>query len=140
VILTDNDASRQEAIVRVSRYEIIADGDADLREINHIFNTTFPQLEHRSLNGFLLEELGRVPDQGERLERNGIRIEVLEASETQVLKARLQRTAAAAETASAQAADAARVETRGSGRALPTPAGERPAPTAPTAPAGLKGG
>lgn len=81
----------EEPILRISRNEIIADGDTDLREINHYFNTSFPQLEHRSLNGYLLEELGRVPTAGESLEREGILIEVLEATETQVLRARLRR-------------------------------------------------
>jgi CBS domain containing-hemolysin-like protein len=81
----------EEPILRVSRNEIIADGDTDLREINHHFNTSFPLLEQRSLNGYLLEELGRVPAVGESLEREGILIEVLEATETQVLRARLRR-------------------------------------------------
>jgi len=81
----------EEPLTRVSRNEVIAAGDADLREINHFFNTSFPLLEHRSLNGYLLEELGRVPVAGERLERDGIQIEVLEATETQVLRARLRR-------------------------------------------------
>jgi CBS domain containing-hemolysin-like protein len=85
----------EEPIVRVSRSEILAAGDADLREINHFFNISLPQLEHRSLNGYLLEELGRVPDAGETLERDGIVIEVLEASETQVIRARLRRAAPA---------------------------------------------
>lgn len=83
-----------EPILRLSRTEIVAAGDADLREINHFFNTALPQLEHRSLNGYLLEELGRVPDSGEQLERDGVRVEVLEATETQVVRARLTRTAA----------------------------------------------
>jgi CBS domain containing-hemolysin-like protein len=78
-------------ITRVSRTEIIAQGEVDLREINNFFHTAFPQLEHRSLNGYLLEELGRVPDAGETLEREGVLIEVLEASETQVVRARLRR-------------------------------------------------
>ena len=81
----------EEAMIRVSRTEIVAMGDADLREINHYFNTALPQLEHRSLNGYLLDELGRVPEAGEKLERDGVRIEVLEASDTQVLRARLRR-------------------------------------------------
>ena len=83
----------EDAITRVSRAEIIATGDVDLREINHFFNTALPQLEHRSLNGYLLEELGHVPEVGEALERDGVRIEVLEATDTQVLRARLRRTA-----------------------------------------------
>lgn len=78
-------------ITRVSRTEMIAEGDADLREINQFFHTAFPQLEHRSLNGYLLEEFGRVPETGETLEREGIFIEVLEATDTQVERARLKR-------------------------------------------------
>lgn len=81
----------EEPIIRISRNEIVAAGDADLREVNHFFNTSFPQLEHRSLNGYLLEELGCVPEPGEMLEREGIEIEVLEATETQVIRARLRR-------------------------------------------------
>ncbi len=81
----------EEPIVRINRNEILVDGVADLREINHFFNTSFPLLEHRSLNGYLLEELGRVPETGETIEREGVRIEVLRASDTQVKRARLRR-------------------------------------------------
>jgi putative hemolysin len=81
----------EDSITRISRNEILAWGDADLREINQYFGTALPQLEHRSLNGYLLEELGRVPEPGEKLEREGILIEVMEATETQVTQARLRR-------------------------------------------------
>ena len=84
-------------IVRVSRNEIIAEGDTEIREINHIFNTALPLLEHRSLNGYLMEELGRVPQPRETVERQGLIIEVLDASETQVLRARITRTASMTE-------------------------------------------
>jgi CBS domain containing-hemolysin-like protein len=94
-IVDETDVAK-DPITRISRTEIMARGDADLREINHYFNTALPQLEHRSLNGYLLEELGRVPEPGESLERDGIIIEVVEATETQVTRARLRRTETAA--------------------------------------------
>lgn len=81
----------EEAIVRIHKNEILVDGSADLREINHFFNTSFPLLEHRSLNGYLLDELGRVPEPREVVEREGVRIEVLVATDTQVTRARLTR-------------------------------------------------
>ncbi len=81
----------EEPIVRVHKNEILVDGSADLREINHFFNTSFPLLEHRSLNGYLLDELGRVPERREVIEREGVRIEVLDATDTQVTRARLTR-------------------------------------------------
>jgi CBS domain containing-hemolysin-like protein len=89
--IVDETDVAEEPITRVSRSEIIATGDVDLRELNHYFNTTLPQLEHRSLNGYLLEELGHVPEAGEALERDGVRIEVVEATETQVRRVRLRR-------------------------------------------------
>ncbi|MGQ0815286.1 MAG: hemolysin family protein [Gemmatimonadota bacterium] len=91
--ISDERDVEENLITRVSKSEIIASGDVDLREVNHIFNTAFPQLEHRSLNGYLFEELGRVPQTGEVLERDGVIIEVLEASETQLLRAQLRRVA-----------------------------------------------
>ncbi len=81
----------EEPLIRVSRTEIVVDAAIDLREINHAFNVSLPQLEYRSLNGLILEELGHVPAPGETIQQNGLRIEILEASETQVLRARLTK-------------------------------------------------
>jgi len=89
--IVDETDEPEEPIVRISRNEIFVHGSADLREINHFFNTAFPILEHRTLNGYLLEELGRVPDAGETVECVGIRIDILRASETAVTRARLRR-------------------------------------------------
>lgn len=94
--IVDEKDVAEDLITRVSRTEIIAQGDVDLREINQFFHTAFPLLEHRSLNGYVLEELGRVPDAGEMLEREGVVIEVLDATDTQVLRARLKRSTATA--------------------------------------------
>ncbi|HSG80896.1 MAG TPA: transporter associated domain-containing protein, partial [Gemmatimonadota bacterium] len=81
----------EEPIVRLSRSEIVVAGSAELREINHFFNTTFPLLEHRSLNGYLLDVLGQVPEPGEKISREGVVIEVTAATDTQVLRARISR-------------------------------------------------
>ncbi len=81
----------EEGLKRVSRHELLANGNVDLREVSHAFNVALPQIEHRSLNGFILEELGHVPEPGAIMERAGVVIEVVEASETQVLLCRLRR-------------------------------------------------
>ncbi|RMH14888.1 MAG: HlyC/CorC family transporter [Gemmatimonadetes bacterium] len=73
--------------------EIEADGGVDLREINHVFNVALPSVEHRSLNGFILEELGRVPEPGEAFRHGPVEVEIVEANDTQVLRARLRRVA-----------------------------------------------
>lgn len=81
----------EEPLIRISKTEVIADGALDLREINYSFNLSLPQLEHRSLNGFIIEELGYVPEKGESLECHGVHIDVVDASETQVVRARIRK-------------------------------------------------
>jgi CBS domain containing-hemolysin-like protein len=91
--IVDESDIAEEPIIRLNRNEILVDGSADLREINHFFNTTFPLLEHRSLNGYLLDVFGQVPRPGEKIVKEGVLIEVRSASDTQVLRAQLSRPA-----------------------------------------------
>lgn len=81
----------EETIRRLSRNEIVVTGGIELREVNYAFNVSLPHLDHRSLNGYILEELGRVPEPGAHLELDGLAVEILEASETQVQRARLTK-------------------------------------------------
>ena len=89
--IVDETDTEEELLIRTGAGEAEAQGGADLREINEHFGVSLPSVENRSLNGFILEELGSVPSPGTRLERGGLEIEVVEASETQVLRARLRR-------------------------------------------------
>jgi CBS domain containing-hemolysin-like protein len=95
----------EEEMVRVSKTEALVDAGVDLREINYALNLSLPILEHRSLNGFILEEMGYVPAAGETLERSGVHIEVVEATETQVVRARLTRLATGGPDAHARASE-----------------------------------
>ncbi len=89
--IVDETDVEERPIMRASKTELVVDAGIDLREINHAFNVSLPQLEFRSLNGLILEELGHVPQQGDTLTKYGLRVEVLEASGTQVLRARLTK-------------------------------------------------
>jgi CBS domain containing-hemolysin-like protein len=80
----------EEPVVRVDGNEIIVEGGTDLKEINQLLGTRFPVLEHRTVNGVLLDRFGRVPEAGEILELDEVTIEVLEASETQVQRVRIR--------------------------------------------------
>jgi CBS domain containing-hemolysin-like protein len=81
----------EEPLVRISKTEIIANGALDLRELNYAFKLSLPQSEHRSLNGLIIEELGYVPVKGESLVRHGVRIDVVDATDTQVVRARVRK-------------------------------------------------
>ena len=89
--IVDETDVAEEPIIRLAGDLLLADADVDLREINDLFKTALPQLEHRSLNGFILEELGRVPAVGESFERHGLQVQIVEATDTHVLRARLRK-------------------------------------------------
>lgn len=90
--IRDETDVEEEEIVRIADDVVECDAGVDLRDLDEALGITLPQGEHRSLNGFLLVELGHVPDVGEHLVTSGARIDVLEASDTQVLRARVTRT------------------------------------------------
>lgn len=89
--IVDETDVEEEEIVRISDTVVECDAGVDIRDLDRVLDVTLPKVGHRSLNGFILEELGQVPPEGQSLETAGVRIEILEASETQVLRARLTR-------------------------------------------------
>jgi len=81
----------EEEIRQVSSNQIECDAGVDVRDINQALGVTLPKLEHRSLNGLILEELGHVPSVGEELRCDDVQIEIMQATETQVIRAQLTR-------------------------------------------------
>jgi len=81
----------EDPIRRIGRNEIVVDAATDLKDINEVFGTQLPVQEHRSLNGFLLDTLGRVPRATETVRVDGVEIEIIEAESTQVGRVRMRR-------------------------------------------------
>ena len=77
--------------VQVSATMIECDADVSLRELNEALRAELPEEESRSLNGFILEEVGRVPEKGLSFEAKGVLIEILESTQTYVVRARVTK-------------------------------------------------
>ncbi len=89
-IVDETDVDEEE-LLHIGAHDLVADGQVDLRDLNEAFDISLPDDENRSLNGFMLDTLGYVPLVGEILDVDGARLEVIEATETQVLRVRLTR-------------------------------------------------
>ena len=75
----------------------IVSGNFDLGRLSDLFEfRPAEQVESTTVGGLVTEWLGRVPQQGEFVERDGIRVEVLASDELRVEQVRLNRSRAVA--------------------------------------------
>lgn len=87
----ETDRRDADEIVRISDDTVECLAAVDLRAVEEALGITLPQGDHRSLNGFILDVTGNVPAPGETLDTEDVRIQIVESSETQVLRARVTR-------------------------------------------------
>ncbi|MBZ5516358.1 MAG: hemolysin family protein [Acidobacteriia bacterium] len=90
-------------IVRGTPESYLVAGQTELAQIAERLKLDLEGGEYSTLAGFLLAHLGHVPMPGEKLEKDGLLFEVLDANRRTVLKVRLRRAPAAPRAASTHA-------------------------------------
>jgi CBS domain containing-hemolysin-like protein len=76
-------------IIRESPNSYLVSGHTDLAQIGEELNVPVEAPGYTTLAGLVLAELGHVPVPGEKVSKDGVNIEVLEANKRTVLKVRL---------------------------------------------------
>jgi CBS domain containing-hemolysin-like protein len=87
----ETDQPARDAIKRVSDTSLECDATTELRDITEALDVELPADERRTLNGFILEEMGHVPRRGDSFVSGGVRVDILEATHTHVVRARVTR-------------------------------------------------
>ncbi|MGE0160985.1 MAG: hemolysin family protein [Gemmatimonadales bacterium] len=87
----ETDQPEREAITQVSQTSLECDAATELRELNEALGIELPADERRTLNGFILEEIGHVPRRGDSFVSGSVRVDILDATHTQVVRARVTR-------------------------------------------------
>jgi putative hemolysin len=77
-------------IVRETSDTYVVKGNTELAQITEQLHVDFEPGDYSTVAGLLLAYLGHVPAPGEKLERNGLLFEVMDASQRAVLKVRLR--------------------------------------------------
>jgi CBS domain containing-hemolysin-like protein len=90
-IADETDPTPREVIRQVSETSLECDATTELRDLNDALGVELPADERRTLNGFILEEIGHVPRRGDSFVSGSVRVDILEATHTQVLRARVTR-------------------------------------------------
>ncbi len=104
--LEDDDSTE---LIRLPGGAYDVEGTAPLEEVQEAIKTDLPTEDMRTVAGFLMERLGRMPRPGDRVYQGGFCFHVLEVTGPRVRRVRIQR------------------ETTGRAKAVaPAPSGERP--------------
>lgn len=80
----------EQPIHRISANEFIIDGDTEIDLLNEKLGLELPLDEGVTISGLLLKRFEDIPEEGESLEIDHIRLTIEEASEREVLKVRLE--------------------------------------------------
>jgi CBS domain containing-hemolysin-like protein len=78
-----------ELIKRISKNEIIAHGQTRIAHINHFFNTTIHS--QKTLNGFLMDKFGRIPEKNATIEYDGLTFQIDELGPRQIDRVRISK-------------------------------------------------
>ena len=88
----ESDQTRSVGYERVDQDTIITNGDIEIDIINEIFNTKVPEGDdYASLNGLLHERLQDIPQEGDKIEVEGLRIIVEKVSKNIAQKIRIKK-------------------------------------------------
>ncbi|MGM0441027.1 MAG: hemolysin family protein [Elusimicrobiota bacterium] len=79
----------KKTIKRVGKNTWLVDAVEDLDKINDKIGLNLPEDTYDSLGGFITGELERVPEEGEEIDYNGVKIRVTGASPTRVTKVKI---------------------------------------------------
>lgn len=88
----ETDLTRQAGFERIDQDTIITNGDIEIDKINEIFKTKVPEGDdYASLNGLLHERLQDIPQEGDKVEVNELRIIVEKVSKNIPKKIRIEK-------------------------------------------------
>ena len=63
--IQDEYDDEEEEIIEVNETTFTLDGTTDLEEVEELLGIEFPEGEYETIGGFMMSELGRIPDEGE---------------------------------------------------------------------------
>lgn len=90
-IQDEYDLEKDEKIKILKDGSALVEGDTDIDEINEKLDTEFPEktAAFESIGGFIVNKLGRIPQNGETIEFGNSRLSVVEADERRVKKIKI---------------------------------------------------
>jgi CBS domain containing-hemolysin-like protein len=84
------DHPAEPEVIRVDRTRWLVDGGASIDDVRDRIGIDLPEGEYVTLGGYLFDVLGHIPEEGERYERDGWELRVVEMDRRRVAKVVIQ--------------------------------------------------
>lgn len=81
--------SDQKRYYQLDERVYLIDARAEIEEVNEDLGLNIPAGDYETVGGFVIKNLGRIPEAGEQINLNGLKMMVLEASATRVKKVKV---------------------------------------------------
>lgn len=93
-ILDEHDEEEEDIMKLAAGDGYIVNGSTDLEELEDLFELTFPEEDIDTVNGFMLYELGRLPEENEKIDilYQGFSFEAIEREDRMIKKVRIRKT------------------------------------------------
>ena len=78
-------------IVEKGPFDYVVSGDAEVEEIEQLFDLEFAEEDYLTAGGLITHHLGRLPEKGEQLQIKGLSLEVLEVDQKRIKKLRIKK-------------------------------------------------
>lgn len=93
-ILDEHDEEEPEEIQKKSDNEYLVEGQASLEAVEYLLDIEFPDEDFETVNGFLLYELGRLPEEGEsfRIEYEGYEFIPVKIEDNRIITVKILKT------------------------------------------------
>jgi len=78
-------------IIEKAPFDYVVSGDAEVEEIEELFNLEFAEEDYLTVGGLITHNLGRLPEKGEQLQIKGLSLEVLEVDQKRIIKLRIKK-------------------------------------------------
>ncbi|WP_404405604.1 hemolysin family protein [Jeotgalibacillus malaysiensis] len=89
-IADENDDEEESWIDELTERTIVCHGKLNLHRLNEVFSTRIPE-EQDVLAGFVLKEIGHLPEEGDEFDFQHLRFTVLEMEKNKITKVRIEK-------------------------------------------------
>ncbi len=88
-IRDEKDIEEEKVIRKISDRVIDCEGKAEIYTLNHTYDMSIPEGDYETIAGYLIENMQKIPKQGEIFETDDIRTLILEANEKSIKRVRI---------------------------------------------------